>query len=168
MPCLREATPKGEKMPKIIDVIIHGKFKQISIILDEMPKFLYEKRGSCLVASDDGFYNCYCYERPSPHWKAFAGAKFDIPMKDGAVEKAFGQWWDGKHQENAPEPIISVGLGTLEKLYRCYVFSGGHISRAKLEAWLSENEPSTDYYKYEKNRPIFVDAGHIHTRMASE
>ncbi len=137
-------------MPEIKDVIIHGSYKQVSVVLDEMPKFLYERRGNCLFASDDGFYDCYYYDRPSKNWQAFAGRKFDIPMKDGSIERAYGQWWDGKHQENTTEPITHIGIATIEKLDSCYVFSSGNISIAKLEAWLEKNESSTEYYKYDK------------------
>ena len=141
-------------MPKILDVICHrpsGAFKgqkHLFLIVDKLPEFLYERKGNCLVASDDGFYNTYFYDSPGPNWKAFAGRKFDIPMKDGSVEKAYGQWWDGKHQENAPEPIISVGVNTLEELGKCYVFCGAHISADKLARWKRKHKQSTDYYKY--------------------
>ena len=143
-------------MPEIIDVIIHstngfagGDFKQVFLVLDKMPNFIYERKGNCLIASDDGFYDTLYYEKPFGRFKAFAGREFDIPLKDGTVEKATGQWWDGKHQENAPEPIVSVGYSTIEQLHRCYVFSGGHISKAKLDKWMEMNEPSTDYRKYD-------------------
>lgn len=139
-------------MPKIIDVII-TKNSQIFLILDEMPEFKYERRGNCLVASYDGFYNTYYYYRPGRHWKAFAGREFDIPMKDGTVEHAFGQWWDGKQQENAPEKIVHVGYKTIDKLKECYVFIGGHVSKKKLEDWLSKNKPSENYYKYDIRNP---------------
>lgn len=137
-------------MPEIKDIIIHGEYKQMSIVLDEMPKFLYERRGNCLVASDDGFYGCYFYDRPSKNWEAFAGRKFDISMKGGTIEHAHGQWWDGKHQENAPEPIVNAGISTPDKLASCYVFMSSHISQKKVEAWLQQNKPASDYYKYKK------------------
>ena len=87
-------------MPKIIDVII-TKNKQIFVIVDKKPKFLYERKGDLLVADDDGFYNTYYYERPNKYSKAFGGREFGIQLKDGNVEHAFGQWWDGKHQEKS-------------------------------------------------------------------
>ena len=102
-------------MPKIIDVIIHGKYKQISVVLDSMPVFLYERKGNRLEAEDDGFYNSYGFETPSKRWKAFAGRKFDIPLKDGTVEKAFGQWWD-VDPKDLREETVNVGIGTIEML----------------------------------------------------
>jgi hypothetical protein len=141
-------------MPKIIDVIHHfpksynGEFRQDFVVLDKLPEFLYEKKGVCLIASDDGFYDCLFYDTPGKNWKAFAGREFDLKMKDGTIIHASGQWWDGKHQENAPEPIVRVGIGTIEGLGKCNVFSSGHISKVKYEEWLSKNTPSNDYYKY--------------------
>lgn len=140
-------------MPNIIDVIIHGKYEQVFVVLDRMPKFTYERRGNCLVAEDDGCYNTYYYERPtSERFRAFAGRKFDIPMKDGTVEKASGQWWDGKHHEAATEPIVDVGINTIAGLHSCYVFMSGHISKAKFDDWMSHNKPATNYNKYDKRR----------------
>jgi len=145
-------------MPNIVDVIIHSchgyleGHKQIFVIIDKPVNFLYERKGKYLVASDDGFYSCYEYDRPSKNWEAFGGRKFDIPMKDGTIEKAFGQWWDGGHSQNAPEKIVSIGVGTIEELHKCYVFMGGHISKKKLDEWLSNHEPSTDYDKYDTRK----------------
>jgi hypothetical protein len=58
-------------MPKIIDVIEYfpkgyKDYKQTFLLLDVMPKFLYEARGNgkFLVANDDGFYQCYYYDMP--------------------------------------------------------------------------------------------------------
>jgi hypothetical protein len=75
-------------------------------------------------------------------------------MKDGTAIHAHGQWWDGHHQENAPEPIVQVGIGTLENLTRCYVYSGGRVSKKKLDAWLASNASSSDYYKYDKRSEV--------------
>ena len=150
-------------MSEIVDVIIHPchgiykGFKQTFVVIDRPLRFLYEHRyktheDDCLVASDDGWYDCLFYERPDKNWRAFSGREFDIPMKDGTVVKASGQWWDGRHQENAPEPIISVGVATIDQLNNCYAFSSGHVSKVKLEKWLSENAPCTVYDWYDIRR----------------
>ena len=138
-------------MPKIIDVIIHGKYKQISVVLDSMPVFLYDRTGNRLEAEDDGFYKSYGFETPLERWKAFGGSKFDIPIKDGTVEKAVGQWWDVEPKD-PKEEIINVGIGTLERLKTCYVFMSGRISKKKLTDWLEKNNPSEDYHKYDPRR----------------
>ena len=145
-------------MPNIVDVIVHSLYgtleghKQLFVVIDFPLNFLYERKGKYLVAHDDGFYSCYEYGECSPGWQAFAGRKFDIPMKDGSIVKAFGQWWDGGHAKNAPEHIVPIGVATIPQLHSCYVFSAGHISKAKLDEWLSHNEPSTEYHKYDKER----------------
>lgn len=140
-------------MPKIQDVIrIESQYYgvQFFVVLDTMPEFVYERKGNNLVASDDGFYDCLFYERPTKYSKAFGGREFELPMKDGSVIKASGQWWDGGYSDNAPEEIIPVGINTIAGLHHCYVFSSGHISKEKLARWLDENEPSGDYHKYDE------------------
>ena len=138
-------------MPKIIDAIVLTNYgnDHYYLVLDEMPTFVFERHGDSLVAEHDGFYERYGYERPDEHWKAFGGRKFDIPLKDGTVEHASGQWWWCAPLVSAnPGPIMSVGISTVELLRKCYVFSSGCIAKEKLDAWLMENEPSRDYAKY--------------------
>lgn len=138
-------------MPEIKDIIIHGPYKQVFIVLDKKPEFKYERKGSLLIASDDGCYSCYGFERPVGRMKAFAGREFDIPLKNGGVEHANGQWWD-HWPRGWKEETISCGIGTLEDLRRCYVFTGCHVSKAKIAAWLENNEPSSNYCKYDEKQ----------------
>lgn len=42
----------------------NGEFRQDFVVLDKLPEFLYEKKGVCLIASDDGFYDCLFYDTP--------------------------------------------------------------------------------------------------------
>lgn len=133
-------------MSKIIDVIrkTHYGNDHYYIVLDEMPSFVFERNGFRLLAEHDGFAECYGYDPPSPGFQAFGGREFEIPLKDGGVERANGQWW-------FCSPSIEykqVAISTLEKLNRCYVFEACHIAAEKLSEWLEHNEPSTDYYKY--------------------
>lgn len=145
-------------MSEIIDVILmkgpYSDNHHAYIVLDRKPDFRYERIGNDLFAQDDGFFNCYGYERPDERWKAFGGAKFDIPMKDGSVIQAYGQWWDVSPRKHAGVDIVSCGVATLESLSQCYVFQAGHVSRNKLDAWMSTNEPARDYNKYRK--PVAV------------
>jgi len=138
-------------MPNIIDVIFHQNkyFLQKFLILDTMPDLLYERHGSILFATDDGFFDCYGYEAPSRNSRAFGGREFDIRMKDGSTIKANGQWWSIGAAKHCPEPLVSVGISTLPLLEKCYVFSSGNVFKSKLNAWLAEHEPSTDYAKYD-------------------
>lgn len=138
-------------MPKIVDAIVmhHYGIPHYYLVLDEMPKFVFERKGNRLDAEDDGFFESYGYEAPSERWQAFGGRKFDLPLKDGTVEHASGQWWWCAPLVSAnPGKIVSVGLSTLENLGKCYVFTSGSIAKSKLDAWLSDNEPSTNYEKY--------------------
>ena len=82
---------------RIIDMIDHrNKYgTQQYLVLNREPVFLYERKCDWLIAEDCGFFDFYHYKRPSGSFYAFAGRKFDIPLKDGSVEKAYGQWWHG-------------------------------------------------------------------------
>lgn len=151
---------------KIIDVIVttsmHGRHTQFSVVVDRMPKFVYtlgEQEPYCgyrrtqrrLIANDSGFYS-FMVERPGSS-DAFAGRKFTIELDDGESLVCDGQVWD-ETDPNAPEKTIHVGLATIDKLSECYCFYGGQLSRAKLEAWLSDNTPSFNYRKYDPRNTI--------------
>jgi hypothetical protein len=142
-------------MPKIIDAILLKPYNNAHyyLVLDEMPVFTFERTGNRLIAECDGFVECYGYETPGPNWQAFGGRKFELPMKDGTMEQAHGQWWWCQPAETESiGSLTSVGIATLEQLKQCYCFSGGNISTAKLNEWLASNEPSTDYEKYDERR----------------
>lgn len=162
---------------KIIDVIVttsmYGRHTQYSVVVDRMPKFIYtrgEQEPYCgyrriqrrLIANDSGFYS-FMVERPGSS-DAFAGRKFTIALDDGGSLECDGQVWD-ETDPNAPESTMHVGVATIEKLSQCYCFYGGQLSRAKLEAWLSDNTPSFNYKKYDPRNTIawldkYVDEGH--------
>lgn len=140
-------------MPNIIDVILHKNAygTQTMFVLDKMPEFKYKefktKRGTRALLSKDGiFSSLYYYDRPTKNFQAFAGRKFDIPMEDGSIIEASGQWWDG-----SPENTTSVGISTIEKLEECYVFFSSNVEEDKFkqitENW---NKPSNNYHKYDK------------------
>jgi len=133
---------------KIIDIIHHkNKYAtQVFHIVDRMPSFLYERDGKWLVGEDSGFFNFYYYNRPSPNWRAFAGRKFDIPMKDGTIEQANGQWWSGM-KPDYQGLLSSVGIGTPEKLGKCNVFTGMWVDSHLVRHTIN---PSNNYYKYDK------------------
>lgn len=134
---------------KIIDIIHHKNkhYTQIFHVVDRMPIFLYEREGKWLVGEDSGFFNFYYHEQPS-HFKAFANREFIIPLKDGSEIKAKGQWWSGI-KPDYQELLVSVAIGTPEKLSKCNVFTGmwvdPHIIRHTIN-------PSNNYNKYNKGR----------------
>lgn len=83
---------------------------------------------------------------------AFGGSEFAIDLDDGSKFRCNGDVWSCGPPKGF-EPIVGVGVATLAELNDCYCFRGGNIRKATLEQWLSEHEPSTDYYKYdEKHR----------------
>lgn len=138
---------------EIKDIIIHGPCNQISIIVSRYPDFRYEFRGpDYLLAEDDGFYNSYGYEEPDRYSRAFAGRKFDIPLKDGGVVKAHGQWWAKWSIAQVSEPTIIVGVSTIEMLHQCYVFMSMRVKKSHIDEWMKRHAPASDYYKYNKKK----------------
>lgn len=150
---------------KIVDVIRRrDTFTQSDhyyVVVDRKPSFVYsrgeQKRISPyrtkqkLTAHDSGFYD-FLEDCPGTS-DAFAGRKFTINLDDGSTLECHGQVWASFDPECA-EPIIQVGVSTIEALHKCYVFSGGYISVAKLQEWLAKNKPSQNYRKYDPQHTV--------------
>jgi len=138
---------------KIIDIIDHqDKYGfQRFVVVDWYSNFKYERKGDWLIGEDSGFFNFYYYQTPSKYFKAFAGRKFTIEMKDGTEIEASGQWWHGIPPDYQGL-VSSVGVSSPEKLGECNVFSGVHVDPELINAWLAENEPSNNYDKYDKRQ----------------
>ena len=138
---------------QIIDIIQHGNYNQISIIVDREPEFKFERfiypesMKPWLVAEDSGFYKFYYFERPTERWKAFGGREFDIPMKSGDVLHACGQYWDGVPPQFT-DTVVSVGYATLESLKRCYIFRHVYISKELIESCMANINVKSDYNCY--------------------
>lgn len=136
-----------------IEHVILQKYPEIGLpdhyylILDRYPNFAYEKKDNLLIAEDSGFYSTLVYEAGSRD--AFAGRKFSIHLKSGEVLEASGSYWSAG-QQHIPEPWIAVGIGTLEGLKECYVYTSGYVSQYKLNKWLESNTPSDSYWDYKK------------------
>lgn len=143
---------------QIVDVISHRNqhFTQWMLVVSRMPEFTYERRGrELLIGHDSGFFSFYGYEKPGPTWRAFGGAKFQIPMADGSVIEADGQWWDVCPRDFS-ELTYGHGVNTIAELANCYVFMGGmHVDREMVDAWVSVNEPSNNYHKYNHRHADF-------------
>ena len=141
---------------RIIDIIDHkNKYgNQQFAVLNRSPEFVYDRKSGCLIAEDSGFFNFYIYNNPSGAFYAFAGRKFDIPLKDGSVEKAYGQWWDGIPADYQGL-VDRCAYGTPEGLSRCNVFCGVYIDPDIIENWLSKNETTNNYSKYDKRHKDF-------------
>ncbi len=150
---------------QIIDVIAQTpKYSQHThyyVVVDRLPSFVYRRgeeevwhsyrKQRRLMAHDGGFYS-FMVERPGTR-DAFAGRKFTIALDDGGTLECDGQVWD-EFDPSRPEPVVRVGVATLEALEKCYCFFGGQISAAKLEAWLAEHKPSKNYRKYDPSNTI--------------
>lgn len=141
----------------IVDVIYHTAkpfgpnsphtHTQIMVVVDRQPDFVYDKEGQFLLAEDDGFVDALGVQPGSTG--AFAGRKFDLSMKDGSVFHCHGQVWSCSHPRHKEMELIHVGVNTVDDLERCYVFCSSEVRKSKLDAWLADHTPSTDYYKYD-------------------
>ena len=141
---------------KIIDVINHQNkhFMQQFLVLNHEPQYLYERKEIWLIGEDSGFFSFYKYDRPSVGFFAFAGRKFDIPLKNGSIEKAYGQWWDAT-PDDYYGLIYETGYGTLDSLSKCNVFCSVRVDRLIVDKWLAENKPSNNYNRYDKRHADF-------------
>jgi hypothetical protein len=141
-------------MIKIIDIIHHSNkdYTQEFLVLNRMPNFLYKRKGNWLEAEDCGFFNFYHYQE-SRH--AFAGREFDIPLANGEIIKAYGQWWDGLPGDYYGL-VVPTAIGTIEKLGQCNVFSGAHVDPLIIATWLKLNSPSNNYHKYDPRDKVFM------------
>jgi len=135
----------------VIDIIDHQNKYSIQrfMVLDREPIYLYECKGDWLIAEDSGFFNFFNHDSPSGRFYAFAGRKFDINMKDGTIIKAYGQWWAGVPLDYQ-ELVIHAAYGTTNGLSRCNVFCSCSVDPDIIDVWLSKNEPSNNYSKYDK------------------
>ena len=136
-------------MPKILDVI-KTKEGQMFLLLDEMPRLVYERTGNLLVSSHDGFFDFMKIEPGTRD--AFAGRSFTINLTDGSTLECKGQVWDCGGDPGVP--TLHAGIGTRESLESCYVFSGATVARSLVDDWLSQNKPSSRYYKYDKRETV--------------
>lgn len=132
---------------QIIDVIKHKTMYgfQWFVVVDRMPKRVYTRTGKLLVSNDSGFYDFLAIEGGTD---AFGGHKFNIELDDGSTFECRGQVWSCGAPKGT-EPTVQLGIGTIESLRECYVFSSASVSKSRLQEWLDANEPSTDYRKYD-------------------
>lgn len=124
------------------------------IVTDRKPVFVYERKGIWLIAEDSGFFGFYKYDPPGHSWRAFGGREFDIPLKNGSIEKAYGQWWDYMPPDHNGL-LIETGYGTPEELSKCNVFCSVRVDPLLIDKWLAKNEPSNNYHRYDKRHKDF-------------
>lgn len=113
------------------------------LVLNRKPKFRYVKFGARLIAKDGPFADVL--EGPWGN-NAFGGIEFDIPMTDGTVIRAKGNWW----ASNLPG-YCSIGISTEDDLRNCYVFGSGLVNPEALadlrSAYTGIVYPYWDYEK---------------------
>jgi hypothetical protein len=145
---------------QIIDVIVtYSQYAperpHYSVIVDRSPLWIYAKEENRLTAHDSGFYDFLSISPGTT--KAFGGREFNISLTDGTTYRCKGQVW--ACGSSTAEPVVYIGIGTIERLKECYVFSSAYLSKAKLDAWLATNKPSRNYHKYDPRYTVeWLDA----------
>jgi hypothetical protein len=120
-------------------------------VLDRMPEMVYERNGKSFVSQDSGFYD-FLEGKPG-NGQAFAGRVFSIKLTDGSTFLCEGQVWSCA-PPTGTEPTVGIGVATRESLAECYVFSSASVARSALNAWLANNTPSNNYYKYDERESV--------------
>lgn len=138
------------------EVIALTKFNEgLAIVLRDAIKFNYEKHGDVIIGFDDTktFVNCLFYERPTEHFKAFAGREFTIELTNGDIIECNGQWWSGRYDK--AEKIIGAELtrvtaNDIESLERCYVYTGCCGIKEKVEEMINNYKGKVfGYFEFE-------------------
>ena len=150
-------------MSEELKIVALVKFNEnVAVVFNRSPNYIYEKKGDLLYAIDGPFVSCFQYEEPSIAFKAFAGREFELPMKDGTVTKCNGQWWDkgiDKLSGILNVKLQHLTMGTVEKLKKCYVFSGTSCNAEPINKMISEYKgciyPYWDYEKVIKYDDLF-------------
>jgi len=140
---------------EIVDVIHHKNkyYTQEFFVLDRMPEYEFEKKGSWLIGEDSGFFKFY-HHRHDLFGNAFAGRKFDLKLTNGDIIKAEGQYWDGV-PEDYSGLIGSTGCGVAEDLGKCNVFCSYYVDLAIVEDARKTMDISKNYHKHDKRHDDF-------------
>jgi len=116
-------------------------------VISRMPAFKFTRRDDLLLAEDSGFYSCYKYCTPGKYSRAFAGREFKIPMSDGSMIEANGQWWQALHPAHKDNRLLDYGIETEENLKKCFVFCSALFDAKLLETC---SYPSVEYWDLER------------------
>jgi len=119
----------------------------VRYVLSRLPKYEYTKRGDYIEGTDGIFYDCYIYNRIGG---AFGGSKFTLKLKTGEIVNCDGHWFSGGHG-NVKVPLVSIGIGTVDELKRCYVFQSAYVDPWKLKCLPGfDSNFSYEYNDFEK------------------
>jgi hypothetical protein len=127
---------------------------RVALAFDEKIKLTYRRLDKFIYGTDGTFYSCYYYEKPFGAFHAFGGSKFNIHLESGEVVECCGQWWDGGY--DALSKILGIELvhataKDIDSLKDCYVYSGYHADKSKLDEIISSHDgPVFPYFDYEK------------------
>jgi hypothetical protein len=101
----------------------------LGLLVNRLPKFVYQRDGNLFYAVDDGFVGIF--ERNPGTKDAFGGREFDLQLNDGTVYHSTGDLWDPFSWKPFINKlgfgICSVGVSTREEYRKCPVYCSYHI-----------------------------------------
>lgn len=140
---------------KILKMCVNRKYGYANYycLVDEMPEITYEKIGTDYVGSavDQNGNVIFSNFLKKGGKGAFAGRELSLKMKDGSIQKIKDFWWDyGRYKKHGE--FIDIGIGTLEKLQKCYVYCSCNINKSAFRKMLDDyysREREYEYYEIE-------------------
>lgn len=110
-----------DELSVVAVVAMGGITPREGLVLNRPLSFVYARDGhGGFVGSDGPFRDVLGYQHGSGRFRAFAGREFTINLDDGNTYVCKDHWWNG-HITG----FVSATYGTVDKLRKCYVFTGG-------------------------------------------
>ena len=100
-----------------------------ALVFNRPVNFTYELIGKDYIGTDGPLMDALYYSHGSGSFRAFAGRELTLTMKDGSVSKIKDHWWAG-----ATKGRISVVVGDIESLKKCYVYGSAQMTPEEYQA----------------------------------
>lgn len=130
--------------------LIKQKHGNYFVVVDEIPEITYEKIGDSYVGSatsSNGDIIASRFLERRYYDSAFGGAEIELKMKDGSLKKIKDYWFDnGSYAEHGE--FVNIGVGTVDELQKCYVYSGYNINKEFFEKMVNEYLTREKLYEY--------------------
>jgi len=124
--------------------------RSLGIIVDEIPELTFEEKGKSLIGTDEqNLFNWYL--KYDSCGNAFAGREITLKMKDGETRKIKNNWFDHGTYDDENE-YISIGIGTLEDMQNCFVFTSKNIRKDSFDLLMNEYLKYDKLYEYDEIR----------------
>jgi len=133
------------KILKLIRTKLGGDY-DYKIVVDKIPTMIYKKiKGDYIgkTVNDKGDIIFSQYLKYNSWGNAFAGRELELELENNKKVTIKDYWYDCGHYQEHGE-FISIGIGTIENLKKCYVYTSRNINKDTFIKMLEE------YLKHEK------------------